>query len=51
MEEGAEGVSAVGELPFLVAGEFGEREAEGRDEEERIIAEPVGAARGVQDFA
>ena len=50
-EEGAEGVAAVGELPFLFAGDLGEGEVEGGDEEEGVVAEAVGASGGVEELA
>jgi len=50
-EERAEGVAAVGELPLLGAGDFGEGEVEGRDEEEGIVAEAVGASGGGEELA
>jgi hypothetical protein len=50
-EQGAEGAAAVRELPFLFGGELGEGEAEGGDEEERVIAEAVSTARSVEDFS
>jgi hypothetical protein len=50
-EERAESVAAVRDLPLLLTGDFGEGEVEGGDEEERIIAEAVSAAGGVEDLA
>jgi hypothetical protein len=50
-EEGAEGVAAVGKLPLLLAGELGEGEGEGGDEEEGVVAEAVGAAGRGEEFA
>ena len=50
-EEGAEGVASMRELPFVFAGEFGEGEVEGRDEEEGVVAEAVGAAGMVEELA
>ena len=50
-EERAESVAAVRELPLLLTGDFGEGEVAGGDEEERIIAEAVSAAGGVEDLA
>jgi hypothetical protein len=50
-EQKAEGVTAMGELPFLFAREFGEGEAEGGYEEEGIVAEAGVASRGGEDLA
>ena len=50
-EQSAEGVASVGERPLLLAGDFGEGEVEGRDEEEGIVAEAVGASGGGEELA
>jgi hypothetical protein len=41
----------VGEFPLLLAGDFGEGEVEGGDEEEGIVAEAVFASGGVEELA
>jgi hypothetical protein len=50
-EERSEGVAAMGELPLLCAGDFGEGEVEGGDEEEGIVAEAVVSSGGVEELA
>ena len=50
-EERAEGVAAVGELPLLGAGDFGEGEVEGRDEEEGVVAEAAFTSGGGEELA
>jgi hypothetical protein len=50
-EEGAEGVASVGELPLLLAGEFGEGAVEGGDEEEGVVAEAVFPPGGMKELA
>jgi hypothetical protein len=50
-EQGAEGFAAVGELPLLVAGDFGEGEVEGGEEEEGVVAEAVVASGGGEELA
>jgi hypothetical protein len=51
LEEGTEGVAAMGELPLLISGEFGHGEAKGGEKEEGIVTEAVGAARGGEELA
>ena len=41
----------MGELPLLLARDFGEGEVEGGDEEEVIVAEPVVSSGGVEELA
>jgi len=50
-EECAEGLASVGELPFLFAGDFGEGEVEGRDEEEGVVTEAVLPSGSVEELA
>jgi hypothetical protein len=50
-KQGAESVAAVGELPLLFTGDFGEGEVEGGDEEEGIVAETIYASWGAEEVA
>ena len=50
-EELAEGMASVGELPFLLAGDFGKGEVESGEEEEGVVAEAVDASGGVKELA
>ena len=41
----------MGELPLLLAWDFGEGEVEGGDEEEGVVAEAVYASGGAEELA
>jgi hypothetical protein len=50
-EELAEGKASVGELPFLLAGDFGKGEVKSGEEEEGVVAKAVDASGGVEELA
>jgi hypothetical protein len=50
-EERTEGIASMGEVPFLFTPDFGEGEAEGGNEEKRVVTKAIGAAGLVEYLA